>query len=352
MGECSYRGPVIERLALAVSLLVACSGEAPDAPVAPSQDELSRSACHPLTASNARGAYFRKIVSNESTKYAGLHVTGVLPQVWFDGDRWFSTKDAGLTYQNGPLDRPSVYVGGRASGTEVDAGLTWDRVYDATGRASWTDVAGSRSDGGDPSHRFYVEADGTVRSETGSVRATGLADLRENFAFRPYWRVSQPDNTWHNPQPGTPDNIYLYPGADFRMQIRTAGANRLRLDVTAADGSSFGVTFAAQGWGTGAGQQFKRVHSIDQFTVQNGKRVGLESRHSDVLPTSTHLDAIRWEEARLLAADGSSAGFLDCQSPALRGTDAVFGAGYATVFRSTDQDSNGAETGWVTPPTN
>ena len=312
------------------------------------QDELG--ACHPLVASTARGAYFRKVVSATAAKYAAIHTAGTLPTVWFDGDRWFHTSDADLAYQNGPLDRPSVYLGGRASGTEVDAGLTWDRVYDAQGRATWTDVAGSRSDGGDRAHQFYVEDNGTVKSEAGAVRAAKLQDLRENFAFRPYWRVSRPDNTWHNPPKGTPENVYLYPGEIFRMQIRTAGKNQLRLNVNGAGGKSFEVTFDALGWGVGADQQWKRVHSIDQFTVSGGKRVGLESQHSDVLKTATHLKDMRWDEVTLLDSNGNEAGVLDCKAQAIRGVDTIFQSNYTAIFAVSNQDARGGESASTTPP--
>src|SRR5688572_18533665 len=59
-----------------------------------------------------RGAYFRKIESEPSRENKGI--TGVvrLPDVSFDPSRQFVNNDPGRSYQTGPLDRPSIYVGG------------------------------------------------------------------------------------------------------------------------------------------------------------------------------------------------------------------------------------------------
>ena len=302
-----------------------------------------------MTVSTARGAYFRKVISPASSRFAALHATGVLPNVKVDDTRWLTTADAGGEFwKAGPPDRPSIYLGGRASEVEVDAGLSWDRVYDDKNRPTWTDVAGSRSDGGDPSHRFHVEADGTVKSASGAIRSQKLEGLRENFAFRPYWRVSRPANAWDNPPPGSPTNIYLYPGEAFRMQLRTAGENKLRMNI-GAEGKAFEITFDALGWGVGAAQTWKRVHSIDPFTVKDGKRVGLETLRSFVLPTQARLVDMTWTEVRLLDVAGEEVGFLDCSAEAVRGSDAVFATKYTAIFPVYGQNARGAEGGRTLP---
>jgi hypothetical protein len=60
----------------------------------------------------------------------------VLPEVSFDSNRYFVSPWGADHFQTGPLDRPSVYLGGHAAGKEIDTGLTWDRVYDVEGRAT------------------------------------------------------------------------------------------------------------------------------------------------------------------------------------------------------------------------
>lgn len=345
---------------LAVAVLASgCSADATD-PTAvdpgSSEDELrwpaAQADCHRVTPSNARGAYFRKVISGASARYAAIHVSGVLPSVRIDENRWFTTAQAnGEFWKAGPLDRPSVYLGGRASEVEVDAGLSWDRVYDDENRPTWTDVAGSRSDGRDPAHRFTIAADGTVKSATGVTRPQKLEGLKENFAFRPYWRVSRPSNAWENPPPGTPTNVYFYPGEEFRMQIRTAGENKLRMNIGGAGGRAFEITFDALGWGVGANQTWKRVHSIDQFTVRDGKRVGLETLKSDVLPTNARLVDMTWTEVSLLDIHGAEVGFLDCSAEAVRGSEALFASSYAKVLPVYGQNARGAEGGRTLPPT-
>ena len=56
------------------------------------------------------------------------------------------------------FDRPSVYVGGNGGGHEVDCGLTWDRVYDERGRATFTDSPAG-NDGRDPARRFVITSE-------------------------------------------------------------------------------------------------------------------------------------------------------------------------------------------------
>lgn len=309
---------------------------------------ISQADCHSVITGTARGAYFRKVQSEPRAELLGMHAVGVLPKVTLDPARWFSTTDPALSYQNGPLDRPSLYFGGRASNVEVDAGLTWDRVYDAQGRATWTDAPDSGSDGGEPARRFVRHPDGSVWSATGVARAAGLAGLRENFAFRPFWRAV---GQWHNPPVGSTDNLYLYPGEGFRMQLKAVASGQLELAIThdGAGDRSMLVQLAAPGWGTGAAQSWKRVHSIDQFTVLDGKRVGLETAKLDVIPTHTQLLAMQWTTVDLLKAGGARAGALDCSATVVKGADVVFQNHYADIFRLFEQTESGAETSDVRP---
>lgn len=302
--------------------------------------------CHPRETSTARGAYFRKVSGEPSIDAVGIHLTGKLPRVEIDLARWFTTDVPELGYQNGPLDRPSVYVGGRASNVEIDAGLTWDRVYDATGRPTWTDNTTSGSDEGDPSRRFVVEG-GVVTSATGVVRPQGLEGLVESFAFRPFWRA---EGMWHNP-PLASGAPYFFPGQGYRMQLKATGSARLELAINAAESAdSFLVVFDVSGWGVGAAQSWKRVSSIDQFTVQGGARVGLETAGLDVLPTHTRVIDGAFSEVKVLRSGGETLFHLDCERPAIVGADALWQTDYDQVFRLFDQDATGAERLQIVPP--
>lgn len=311
--------------------------------------------CHPHQSSSAHGAYFRKVTSSASTAYRAIHVVGSLPRVVIDRERWFQTDLAGEEWKNGPLDRPSLYLGGRASGVEVDAGLTWDRVYDDQGRATWTDELESGSDGDEPEHRFIVLASGAVESAEGVPRPEGMTGLIENFAFRAFWRAN---GLWANPPVGSELNKYYYPGQGFRMQIRTAAAGLLELtmnddgpmDEHGQTAKFIQQTFDAPGWGVGAAQLFKRVNSIDQFTVIDGERVGLETADLDVLPTHTRAINGEFLIVRLLGAQGVLEGYLDCAQPAVVGSDLILEAQYENIFLLYAQNEMGGERSIIVPP--
>lgn len=311
--------------------------------------------CHPRESSAAHGAYFRKVTSSADPAFRTIHVVGSLPRVIIDRDRWYQTDVAGQQWKNGPLDRPSLYLGGRASGVEVDAGLTWDRVYDAQGRATWTDELDSGSDGDDAAHRFVLLPSGAVESAEGVPRPEGLSGLVENFAFRAFWRAQ---GVWANPPVGSESNKYYYPGQGFRMQLRTAGAGLLELTMN-DDGpmDEHGQTakfiqqvFDAPGWGVGAAQLFKRVNSIDQFTVIEGERVGLETADLDVLPTRTRAIDGEFLIVRILGENGVLMGYLDCDATAVVGSDAILATGYDDIFLLYAQSEIGGERSIIVPP--
>lgn len=305
-------------------------------PLEPGTDD-----CHPHEAGTARGAWFRKVASVPEAAAVGIHLVGVLPRIHIDHDRWFHTERAALGWQNGPLDRPSVYVGGRASEVEVDAGLTWDRVYHDDGRPTWTDRLASGSDEGDLERRFVIDDGGQVTSVTGTPRPEGLDGLVENFSFRPFWRA---EGTWANPPVGDPTNVYFHPGSPIRMQLEAIAPETLELAIVEDDGDgSFSVEFDVSGWGIGAPQQWKRVSSIDQFTVIDGVRIGLESAGLDVLPTHTLALDASWSSVRLLATGSDTLAHLDCTTPAVIGADAVVVADYGRYFRVREQTRDGGE---------
>jgi hypothetical protein len=176
-----------------------------------------------------------------------------------------------------------------------------------------------------------------------------MQGLLENFAFRPFWRA---EGQWHNPPVGSDQNQYFYAGEGFRMQVGSTGPGELTLFINhGLDGGSDGMqaAFAAGGWGQGASQTFKRVNSIDQFTVIDGERIGLETAGLEVLDTETVALGMRWEEVRVLGTGGSVLAHLDCDATAIVGADAVFESSYDEVFRFYQQTALGGETSDIVP---
>lgn len=309
---------------------------------------------------NLRGAYFRKVRSTSHVDHRGIRGVGILPLVSFDPDRQYVSGQGLDHFTTGPLDRPSVYMGGHAAGREVDAGLTWDRVYDPHGRATYTDDP-LGTDSRDPAHRFahvQVEGQPALEDGTGSVVAVGQDDadiwtdrLRPNFAFRPFWRTTnEGGNRWHNPRVGSADNVYFYPGERFTMTVQEAGPNQVRMGIRLEDEPTtehFTTTFRQERFGVGRPQSFKRVNSIDQFTVDDaGRRVGLEGE--DVLPTRTTATGGGWDEVFILGPSGvkhrpvAGPDFTE-----VRGGDVA--PRYDEIFRRSGWNAQGGERLDITP---
>ena len=312
--------------------------------------------CFPHAIDSTTGAWYHKVESLPSSAYRGLRTTGVLPQVSFDPTRWFVSPNGVDDYQTGPLDRPSVYGGGEANGHQLDAGLTWDRVYDAHGRALWTDSPDG-SDGRSPAHQLYRATRGgapVVLDETGRVVASGaavgtlMATLKPDHAFRPYWRTTNDHaNQWAQPHVGAADNDYFYPGEPFTMTVFAGAPDQVEMDIRAdvPGGPFFHASFRAQGFGRGA-ERFKRVSSIDQFRVVDGKRKGNEDR--TVIPTATRAVDAQWTSAFLLDAGMRSAKPLGCRDAVeYRGGDTA--GRYDSIFPRTAAGPAGQETISIVP---
>lgn len=256
----------------------------------------------------ARGAWFRKVVSPAGAAFVGIEAWGVLPAPSFDPAREHRAAPGEEPYKSGPLDRPDVYLGLSAEGAEVDAGLIWDRVYDAGGR------------------------------DTGE------------FAYRVYWRTSK--GGWSNPAVGAADNIYLRPGDRFALTLRALPDGTARLAVRRAgrDAASAAYRFSVPGLlgreGALKPLSFKRVHSIDQFRLEGGRRRGNEGRAA--LATRTTLSGGRWEGAHLLGADGSRAALAGGLATVARGVDAA--GRYGSVFPAAGVGKGGAEEMRILPP--
>jgi hypothetical protein len=301
------------------------------------------------------GAYYRKVVSEERSSVRGLTAVAILPRIDFDPDRHFVAEEGLDYYKTGPLDRPSVYLGGHGHGRELDAGLTWDRVYDAEGRATYTDRA-ERTDGRDPARRFAVawDAGGPVLADgAGAVVARGeeavrarLATLHPNFAFRVYWRTTNDGgNQWNQPGTRQPDNAYFYPGERVRLTLRAVRADQVKLEIgRVGHGYAFSRELRQQGFGRGA-MSVKRVASIDQFGVRDGVREGRERQ--PVLPTRTTVRDGGWESAHVLGARGARTPMTGRRFIEVRGADTV--EAYAQLFRTHGLTSAGAERLDITP---
>lgn len=289
-----------------LAIIPACAGELEGASAAASA--LAAAAKPRFTVDGTRGAWFRKVVGPTGTVDEGIEAWGVLPEPVFDPARRHEAAPGEEPYKSGPLDRPDIYLGLHADGAEVDAGLTWDRVYDDSGR------------------------------DTGK------------FAYRIYWRTSK--GGWNNPQVGAADNLYLRPGERFALTLRARpdGSARLAVRRAGARAASAGFDFAVPGLLDGEGRlkplSFKRVHSIDQFRLEGGLRRGNEGRPA--LATRTRLSGGRWEGAHLLGADGSRRALSGALATVARGADAA--SRYAAVFPAAGVGEGGAEEMAIFPP--
>ena len=256
----------------------------------------------------ARGAWFRKVESAAGVSARGIEAWGVLPKPSFDPAREHEAAPGEEPYKSGPLDRPDVYVGLGADGAEVDAGLIWDHVYGADGR------------------------------DTGK------------WAYRVYWRTS--GGGWENPEPGADDDLTFKPGERFALTLTASadGTARLAVRRAGARAASRAYSFAVPGLVSANGglkpASFKRVHSIDQFRLENGRRRGNEGRPA--LATAATLSGGRWEGAHLLLEDGERRALAGSAATVVRGPDA---AGiYASVFPSAGVGEGGGEEMSVYPP--
>lgn len=252
-----------------------------------------------LIDARARGAWFRKVQGPYDREAYGIRAEGVLPAFTPDPERLF---DRPGDWRSGPLDRASVYVGLGSDRTEVDAGLVWSAVLDGRGRP------------------------------------TG------EFAYRIFWRAA-PEG-WGHPAKGSADDLYFRPGEGFIMTLRAREDGTARLDIKRRrDGRLFTKVFAVSGLSSRP-RAFKRVHSIDQFRVEAGERVGNE-RHP-AAPTAAYLDGGRWTRAQLLTPRGRLP-LTGARATEVRGIDAA--TRYQAVFATAGSlEPDGGEPMLVVPP--
>ncbi len=245
----------------------------------------------------ASGAWFRKVESVEGLGH-GLRAEGVLPSFRADPGRDFVAPG---DWRSGPLDRASVYIGLGSRVSEVDAGLGWSPVLGADGR------------------------------RTGA------------YAYRIFWRAAP--HGWGQPDKGTPDDLYFEPGERFVMTITARADGTARLDIRRPrDGRSFTKVFPVAGLDLRE-LAFKRIHSIDQFRVVDGKRDGNEGHPA--APTTARLEGGRWDAVSVLTAAGVRP---------LAGADAIevrsrdTAASYRALFAAGAPSAEGGEPMLVVPP--
>lgn len=306
-----------------------------------------------------KGAYYRKVESEFSTDNKGINGVGVLPSIEFDSKRFYTDPKKSDSYKTGPLDRPSVYFGGRANNKELDVGLTWDRVYNSDGLPSYTDKK-EGTDGREAAHRFVKTAkDGVsvVMDDNKKIVAKGkdevnkfMKNLKPNFAFRPFWRTTNDGgNQWNQPPVGHPGNMYFYPDEKIDMNVKEKGSNKVKIDISLVNGKinqHFEKTFEQEGFGVGNKQSFKRVNSIDQFTVNSkNQRVGLEGK--DVLPSNTKAKGGGWYESSIIDSHGNKKPISGTEFKEVRGGDTA--KNYDKIFKRYNTNPQGGEMIDITP---
>ena len=169
--------------------------------------------------------------------------------------------------------------------------------------------------------------------------------------MRSSWRTSK--GGWENPGKSASDNLYLNPGDGFilTMLVLPDGKARLSVSGTGKGAASEDYTFDVPGLRDASGKlkplSFKRIHSIDQFRLVDGKRMGNENHPA--LPTRTRLTGGSWSGASLIAAGGKErrplAGSL---ATVHRGADAA--SRYAAIFPAAAVGEHGEEEMAILPP--
>ena len=179
--------------------------------------------------------------------------------------------------------------------------------------------------------------------------AKKLKGMKENFAFRPFWRDTNSDTPknerWHNPKVGDANNVYFYPGERFSMTVKTVGKEQVSLGISLVGGKpednfTLPTPFRQEGFGPGQVASFKRVNSIDQFTVQNGKRVGAETV-GKIQTTKSTVTGGSWDSVSVLRTDGKHQPMTGPGFSVVKGGDTA--KRYAEIFGISGHTTTGGE---------
>lgn len=304
-----------------------------------------------ITDKNVSGAYFVKSETDVKTEYSGIETTdNISPTVSTDKARWnfpaagnYDANSDILTKLSagnfGPLDRPSIYLGGKIGGQEVDAGLvynpvvaqktsggqpvyepgtknplktqTWTTDPDGSSRDNQLTISGFKgnflvktvqngvetSDVVLTSQNIQANSDRSITLQgTNQNGDSETLKLYPNFAFRPFYRTDfkgQKDssgklfdadrNGYADNYPsgvGRGDDVSVYAGETFDMSLKYVNG-KAELRISTEYGSS---SFSAKVGNPAVGSSFKRVDSVDQK--------GREG--NTVLPTQTRVSNGNW----------------------------------------------------------
>ncbi len=227
------------------------------------------------------GSYYYKFKGEASEKNKNVVLSVSIPRVDIDTTRWHkATGEEGFD-KTGPMDRPSIYVGGNASGTEFEGGLSWDRVYDKEGK---------------PTEEFAYRI---------FLRAPGVSPMG-----------------WINPKVGSKDNVYFRQGEKIKLSMERRGPGTMVLVVRGESGDPVEMPFSLSDTSS---PSYKYVIAIDQF-VENeitGLREGNEGRRAK--PTRTTISNLNIEGARVELEDGTthSLGFFSSHNTVIVPGDVV-----------------------------
>lgn len=359
--------------------------------------------------SHNTGAIYRKVTTNQSADTLGLRSEGgTIPAVVTDSKRFRfpgndnsdraryreMTERLSAGKLTGPLDRASIYMGGRgnvdkknpAKGIEIDAGLAWSRTFKnvpgLTGgpQAMWTtDKSGSsRAD------QFAVQLKGNqyiVHDSSGKEVARGLEfkpkedgsvtigdkTLRPNFGFRPFFRSTdkQGENAGYAKDYVSAGNAFdreFYAGDKFSMSMTMHPTikDKVTFAVSGVESggkeikeSSYSPTVA--GFSKGV-REFKRVDSVDQkgregrdgHQYVDGKRIKGGGTYQGTQTTVTNGS---WGATSVLKKDGEKP-FIGSEGTTQRSVE--FKNDYDSIFGSTGKGratrTDGSEQIYINPP--
>ena len=270
---------------LIISFSSVASTQTPGVPIAPAFQVINGQP-------NEIGAYYRKVITPASAANLGIYSrSGTIPEFAEDANRYFIQESDGITgnslsemndYRTGSLDRPSIYLGGRSSNIEIDAGLAWNRVFavisgESSARATWT----TEADASSRADQYIIIQSGsqyTVKNLQGGIVAAGTTfaptangtvvigsiTLRPNFAFRPFFRSSDrtTNSGYHTiATAGGANDSQFYAGETFTMELKKLQTGEIRLTVTGFQQTVYAAVVA--GFGSSS-PTYKRVDSIDQ----------------------------------------------------------------------------------------
>jgi hypothetical protein len=277
--------------------------------------------CAKYEISKWTGAYYRKLVS--TPHYSGISAVVTLPEFTTDPQRVFPFDPANpkhLPKWDGPLDAASVYLGTNHGGSEIDTGVNYKPVYVVPQQVrALIEIGLTRPADRRNKKNWYmlneVANPPTLKNPRAEIIARGWTEIAEVktrlglenlHAFIPFWRTNQ----WNDKS-----DVPFFSGERIRLGVEFKGAGKFVLTVgleeEAAEARFTQIFYHARFKGAARGSLgFKRVNSIDQFTIiHNGNtRVGNEMGRipdAKIIPTSARAMGLHWERVNLISKTGS-----------------------------------------------